>query len=74
MAVPYRQRPGYTGYSTEKLLRALGNGAKIVTTDPRWAGREVEYAPREPREMYPWHVKGEPYGWVRGTFCKPVTE
>jgi hypothetical protein len=70
----YHKAPGYTGWKTRDLLRALGNGAKIVTTDPRWEGREVEYAPREAREQYPWHVKGEATGWVRGTFCKPVTQ
>lgn len=74
MGKRYTDRPGYTGYRNSELLRAVGHGAKIITTDPRWPDREVEYKPREPREHYPWHVKGEATGWVRGTFCKPVTQ
>lgn len=71
MGREYQRAAGYTGWKTRDLLLAIARGEKIITTDPRWAGREVEYRPREPREQYPWHVKGEPYGWVRGTFCKP---
>lgn len=74
MGREYQQTSGYTGWRTRDLLRALGHGATIVTTDPRWEGREVEYAPRDPREQTPWHVKGEQLGWVRATFCKPVAK
>jgi hypothetical protein len=74
MGKTYEDRPGYTGWRASALLRAMGAGAKIITTDPRWPDREVEYRPREPREQYPWHVIGEPTGWVRATFCKPVTQ
>lgn len=71
MGEHYQNRPGYTGWRTRDLLLAMARGDKIVTTDPRWPNREVEYRPREQREQYPWHVIGEPTGWVRGTFCKP---
>lgn len=74
MGREYQTSVGYTGWRTRDLLRAMGNGATIITTDPRWEGREVEYRPRELREQYPWHVKGEATGWVRGTFCKPVDQ
>jgi hypothetical protein len=66
----YRERPGYTGWKNAALLRAKGNGKKIVTMDPRWEGREVEYRPVK-GQMLSWHVIGEPTGWVRGTFCRP---
>lgn len=72
MGARYQNAEGYTGWKTRDLLLAMGRGNKIVTMDPRWPNREVEYRPREAREQYPWHVIGEPYGWVRGTFCKPV--
>lgn len=70
----YVGTPGYTGWKTRDLLRALGQGATLITTDPRWEGREVEYKPRELREQYPWHIKGEDYhrARVRGTFCLPI--
>lgn len=76
MAHAYTSDPGYTGWKTRNLLRAQGRGAKIVTTDPRFPGAEVEYKPRELREIYPWHVKNGDYhrDRVRGTFCKPVTQ
>lgn len=70
----YTDRPGYTGLKASDLLKAQGRGAKIITKDPRWPDREVEYKPREVREQYPWHVIGEPTGWVRSTFCLPVTK
>ena len=70
----YTSDPGYTGWKTRNLLEAQGQGAKIVTSDPRWVSREVEYAPRALRERYSWRVKGEDYHSARvsGTFCKPV--
>lgn len=72
----YTSDPGYTGWRTRDLLRTQGQGAIVVTTDPKWMNREVEYKPRELREQYPWHVKGEDYhvARVRGTFCKPVDQ
>lgn len=71
MGREYQNNAGYTGWKTRDLLRAKGHGAKIVTMDPRWEGREVEYRPRDGREILSWHVIGEATGWVRSTFCKP---
>lgn len=72
----YTKDPNYTGWKTRNLLEAQGRGAKIITTDPKWEGREVEYKPRDLREVYSWHVIGEDIheGRVRSTFCKPVTK
>lgn len=71
MGKAYSQQPGYTGWRTRDLLLAIARGERIITMDPRWRGKQVEYRPRDSREMLPWHVIGEPTGWVRGTFCKP---